>query len=340
MKPCLIVGGGVAGLFAARILKSANHEFVGVETSEQLGGRTLVGHHRLYEKGSMEFFRLQFPELEFDFVDESPAERRKGAWEAVGDDLGESEKYYLGQSYYFPRAPYSRIVEELVREVGKDFLLRTHITDVRHSLKIATTSSGNEIEYSKLIWCAPLEALPKVWGEDKSILAKSMKQLDPAAGGINLDMELSAPLFPNRNTVIFPFRYKEFKLRALGMAEQAVEGTAVHPLRWLVILDEDFAEDREEVAKCVRALKRELLKEFPELKERLTNERIVFLPKVPCETPATVKSLELVPDLIYLGAQVRLANSKEEPRDLDRILDNCQFFEGLFTSPAAGNPTA
>jgi hypothetical protein len=323
MKPWLIVGGGVAGLFAAKILKARQIELIGLEKAERLGGRTSVGHHRLYEKGSIEFFRMHFPELEFDFIDDNSLERKKGEWDAPKDEYTEDEQFFLAPNFYVPRVSFAKIIEMLAAEVGDKFKLREHPLEIRHAEKKAIISTGEEIEYEKLVWCAPLELLPKIWSDDKTAFAKSLKQLDVAIGGLNLDMELSEPLFPCRNTVVFPFRYKDKKLRALGTAEMTEAGPLV---RWILMLEEEIADDREEVAKCVRTLKRELMKEFPELKDRIKNERIMFLPKVLWEKPIAVKGLELLPDLLYLGAQVKLPNTKEEPRNLDRILDNCHFF--------------
>lgn len=330
MKPWIIVGGGFTGLIVARILKSRGMNFIGLEKSEHLGGSASIGHQRVYEPGSVEFFRQQFPELEFDFIDENPLERRKGEWRAPEEEgLVSEEKFYLRGGFYSPKRSYAKLGDQLANEVGEFFHLRVSVTEIRPETKLLVCSNGNEIEYEKIVWCSPLETLPKVWTGDKTPLLKPVKELEDAPRGLMLEMETTAPLFPYKNTVVFPFRYKDSRLRALGTSKPSEEGAGTHILQWVLVLEQELADDREELAKVMRTLKRELLKEFEGLKELLKGERIVYLPKASDEAPATVKSLALLPDVIYVGSQVRLPQSKEEPRNLDRALDNCHFFMDL-----------
>jgi hypothetical protein len=300
---------------------------VGLEKSEQLGGSASFGHQRIYETASVEFFRQQFPEMEWDFIDDNPLERRKGEWKSPDEDgVLSEERFFLRGGFYSPRMSYQELIERLRADAAEFFQLRTHALEIREAEKTLVCSNGKEIGYEKIVWCSPLEGLAKVWAGDKVPLLKAMKDLDEAPGGFNLEMELSAPLFPCRNTVVFPFRYKDQKLRALGMNKLSSSGQAGHTVHWIVMMEKGLADDREEVAKCIRTLKRELGKEFEELKDLTVSERIIYLSKATDEAPVGVKSLALLPDVIYVGPQVRLPNTKEEARDLDRTLDNCLFF--------------
>ena len=209
----------------------------------------------------------------------------------------------------------------VAEEVKGQFHFRKTVTEVDPERKVVTCSDESTYEYEKLLWCSPLELLLKAWKGDKTALLKVMKNAKEIPGGINLDLEMSTDVFPLRNTMVLPFRYKDTKLRALG-----VRSTERHA-HWMLFLGQEIIEDREELAKCIRTFKRELQKEFPELKAAICSERIVYLPTISGETPTTAKSLELMPDVVYLGPEIRLPDTDEGLRNIDRTLDNCRRFE-------------
>jgi hypothetical protein len=130
--------------------------------------------------------------------------------------------------------------------------------------------------------------------------------------------------------VIFPFRFKDKKLRALGVNDtSSTEGRFL--VRWILFLEEEIIEDREEVAKCLKTLRRELEKEFPALKTSVVQERIVYLSSISGDHPVPTRTLNILPDLIYLGAELRMEDAEESLRNLDMILNNCQHFETLLS---------
>ena len=96
-----------------------------------------------------------------------------------------------------------------------------------------------------------------------------------------------------------------------------------------VFLERELAEDREEVAKVIRALKRELLKDFPELKPLITKEKIVFHPKLDSYTATEVKGLELFPSIFYIGSEIKLSDSLVSNSPLDLTLENCKRFQEM-----------
>lgn len=316
----VIVGGGLAGLFAAKILRDQGLSFVGLEKSDELGGRNHVGHPRLYDESTVEYAVAHLPSTQWIKVEEPPLERRKGEWKAVEEEVSEEESFYLGQPFFSPSQSYKEIVDGLVANLGDSFTLRKNVEKIDAEKKVLVCTDGSEVAYEKLIWCTELELLRKAWKGDASPLLKAFKSLKEIPGGLNLDLQLSAPIFNQQNTVVLPFRYKDSKLRALGIAEKSL-------LHWMLFLEEEISEDREEVAKCVRALKRELQKEFPTLKEVTTGERILYCTSINGGKPADVKSLDILPDVMYIGPQVRLQESNETLRNLDRTLANVRHFE-------------
>ncbi len=203
-------------------------------------------------------------------------------------------------------------------------------------------SDGKELEFEKIVWCSSLDGLLKGWKGDKTALTKGMKKLPEGVKGINIDMVLSKPMFSSRNTIVFPFKYKDYKMRALGVAEETVgEGLApIYTVHWMLFLVDDFADDREEVAKSLRAFRRELSKEFPEMTGRVISDRISYLPVLSGEEPVAMKSLQLHEGVFYLGPQAKRSDSKEGLRNLDQILDNAAALKAWVAETVAAPHSA
>ena len=328
MEKYLIVGGGLAGLFAGRVLRARGIEFVGLERSERLGGRVEVGHHRIYSKESLGFFQKYFPTVEWEEVQEETRERKKGIWTEPKDEFGDAESFYLQPHFFHPKMVPPDFIRTLSMEVESAFALNKNVVEILSAVKQVVCQDGSQYSYDKIVWCSPLEPLIKLWNGDKGPLLKQLRELKEGCGGVNLELELRGTLFPFKNTMVFPFRYKDNRLHALGVNSAWPPATSERSfVHWLLFLGREITDDREELAKCIRTLKRELLKEFPDLKTAILSEKIVYLPLISGETPAALRSLSLMPDLLYVGPQARLADTDDSLRNMDRTLNNCSRFE-------------
>jgi hypothetical protein len=127
--------------------------------------------------------------------------------------------------------------------------------------------------------------------------------------------------------MVLPFKYKEARLRGLGAT------TSPRNIHWLLFLESEIIDDREELAKCIRTFKRELQKEFPELKGAVQSERIVYLPCISGEEPCAVDSLEVLPDVYYVGPQARMDDEDKSLRNIDCTLSNCRQLEQILPQP-------
>lgn len=324
-KPYVVIGGGISGILAAQLLQEKGIEFVGLEKEDCLGGRILVGHHRLCDPFSVEFLSRRFPQLHWDSVEEFPQQRKKGGWGPVEAEDGDEEAFYLSSHFYSPKAENAPFLENIPGNVREKFFLNKTILRIESDRKILVCQDGQETPYEKILWCADLELLNKVWRGDKTPLLKLLKHKKDVRGGVNIDFELKQPLFSFRNTVVFPFRFKESRLRALGTAHPLPEGG--QRLHWILFLDAEILEDHDEVAKCLRTFRREIEKEFGEFKENLLSEKIVFLPMISGDTPVETKELHILPDVYYLGPQLHETNVDASLRNLDLVARNCAALE-------------
>jgi len=157
-----------------------------------------------------------------------------------------------------------------------------------------------------------------LWEGEALLSGGNSKKQAEKPTGFNWSLELNAPLIENKNTLVLPFRFKEQKLRAIGICDLN-EKALYQRLHWMVFVPPELSEDKEEVAKCVRTLKREVLKEFPDLSSKIVKEKIIYLPLFSGEEPVLIKNLELAANVFYVGPQIILNENQLDLRNLDLI---------------------
>lgn len=321
MEPNVIIGGGISGLLTARVLQEKNLSFVGFEKSSRLGGRAEWGPHRVLKSETVSLLREWTPEVNWLSTEAEVHERVKGEFTPIRDGYSEAEKFYLTSTPFTPTTPFDQILEKLAAPVRDSFQSQKTVTQIFGDKKIIEFSDGTEQKFEKLFWCSDLALLFKLWNGEPLSAPKATKKASDQPSGVNLTFELSEPLFESKNTVVLPFRFKDWKLRALGISDFNEEGQP-NRLHWMMFLPKELMEDREEIAKCVRTLKRELLKEFPSLTEKTKKEKIIYLPLLSGEQATHWASLEIAPDVYYLGPQVYLKEEQAEWRNLDLLVSH------------------
>ncbi len=328
MNPYVIIGGGLCGLLTAQSLKRRGIPFVLLEKSDSVGGRVEVGHHRLYAPSTREFLSGMVQGIEWREVTDAPKLRRKGEWNDLDEEASDEEKFYLKYPFFSPKDNFSSITTHLRKNLSEQIQLRKEVTEINPEKKIVVCQDGSTIEYDKVIWCNSLPQLRNIWMGDKLSLLRLLKKTQMLPGGINLTLETDRKIFPSENSIVFPFRFKDKKLRAIGVERQnAVGATNPFTIEWLLFLDEEIAEDREEVAKCLRTMRREIEKEFTGLKAAIKQERIVYLSQISGESPVLGESLEILPDVYYVGSQLSVSEADEELRNLDLAVTNFRHWE-------------
>jgi hypothetical protein len=323
-QPYIIVGGGLSGLLIARSLQSLGISFLGFEKDDRLGGNIIVGHHRVYERDSADILTSFSGSTDWSTIDDKPQTlNKKGEWVNAAPLEETDENFYMQVPFLEPTSGFGFMVRELIGDIGQFFRLKTSVTKVDPLNKTVLLQNGELLCYERLFWCCDLHSLPKNLVGDKTPLLKLLKNSPPTRKGINVDLELKLATFRSKNILVLPFRFKDKKLRALGIAGTHSPNLATGQiLHWRLFLDADFADDHEEVAKCLRAFRKALEKEFPEIKENLITEKIFFLSSAGGEQPAQCKNPEIFPDLFYLGSQLDFTHAERSFRDLDMVLQN------------------
>lgn len=334
MSKVVIIGAGIAGLSLAKQLSSTNTEISGLEKEPRGGGRFEIGHQRAYTAEARDFLRDVLPEIAWSTIEEPPFAVRRGELGPLGDmEFTAPESFYLGTPFLQPQATYHSMVEKLWSEVGERFRTRAQVASIDLSTRKLVLVSGEHVEFDKLLWTSSLASLGKATGETPKGIAKK-KPAVIETGGITLDLDTNVSLFAQANTVVIPFRYKDFKLKGLGV-QAPWSGTAgTHSYRFMVFLEDALLENREELAKVVRAFKRELTRTFVALEGAENREKLVFHPSLSGVIPVSVQSLEIYPGVACVGSDLyteEVSPDKQEfsLRNLDLTLKNCQDFLDL-----------
>jgi len=336
MNKYLIVGGGITGILMGKFLSHRGFTFQGLEKSKQLGKDFSFGQLRFHQDNSIGLLKNIFQSIEWAKVDGQPLERKKGEWIITSSDFIDEEKAFLGNPFYRPTANSEVVLNEMKSGISASFLIEKNVEKIELETRKAYCQDGSEFEFENLLWCADLKTLFKTVKGNPKISIKTPKKQEDSQGGIHLEIELSNCCIPLSNSFVFPFRYKDYKLRAIGINDQPQgEGSQVFKMHWLVFVERELAEDREEVAKVIRALKRELLKEFEDLKSASLREKIVFQPKVNNHSSLETKGLELYPGIFYVGPEVHLPGSVTTGSPLDLVIENCKRVEDTLFQPAA-----
>ena len=328
MNPYVIVGGGLSGLLVARVLHEKGLPFIGFERSSRLGGRVESGPTRILKNQTLEFFQVVLPHVTWNYEEGDAQERIKGEWEPLRDGYLEGERFYFTNSFYTPTTHTSEVLKNLSFPVAEKFQLQKTVIRIDGKNKILELSDGTEQSFSKLFWCSDLNLLFKLWEGDRLGTPKTQKKISEKQSGFNWILDLDAPLLNSHQTIVLPFRFKEWKLRALGV-QDLDEQNAKSRLHWLVFLPKEIMEDQEEVAKTVKTLKREIVKEFPELTAKIKKEKIVYLPVMSGEEPARFSSLEIAPDLICVGPQICVEEEQSDWKNLDLVAAHVKHLKAL-----------
>src|SRR5688572_19684225 len=93
--PYLVVGGGLAGLMAAKLLTERGKKYLALEKTEALGGSEKQGHQRFFHERGLQFLREKIGAFEWTRAESPPQERRKGEWRPVEESVSDEEKTFL-----------------------------------------------------------------------------------------------------------------------------------------------------------------------------------------------------------------------------------------------------
>jgi hypothetical protein len=338
MSNICIIGGGIGGLALADELSRKGLFVDGREREARLGGRVGLGHQRITSEAAvvaLDTLQVGAGLKAGEWIQESPTQIKKGEFSELGEgdleNFSSEEKRDLGNTHFAMTHTFDQIVGELAERVGKRFKLRSGVESIDLQKRVLTNTSGEEFPFSKLVWTSSLKSLMKAMGTVAAAPQKKAKAHSyTESGGLTWDLACKAKIFEFRNSVVFPFRYKDLKLRAFGIAGSADPSKSEHTFHWRLFLEDELLENHEELAKIARAFKRELSKQFPSLETDLLRERLAFHSDFGAPEPQAVPSLEVAEGIVCVGRDIELASKTTDSAvpalGINRVLVNMQDF--------------
>jgi hypothetical protein len=322
MNKVVIIGGGMSGLIAAKHLEAMEAGWTGLEKGEKLGGRLMSSIPRVELEGNKARLEALFPEAGWHWIDEPPVEAKKGGWGPQAELPARDEAHFNRGPFFQPaRLSEHWLLQAIPETVRQKFQLDKSVVRIDTSEKRIWCSDGSELNYSHALWCAPLadffKACPGATPQWK--IPKNRCELGCAV----VEMHFSQTMVPNRNALSISFRYGDGKARALGTPLNIDDNKQV--IFWNLYLEEGVADNKEEVAHCLRNFKRELFRQFPDFASKIESEKIIYLPRIILDEPVEGATLELAEAIFYLGSEARIKGSGSKSEHLDLLVENADY---------------
>lgn len=332
----LVVGAGISGLLISKVFQNKNIDFKCVEACENPGGRASTGPHRLYDQHNINYIDSSLGRsFHFEKIEEPAHEYQKGEWKVfqTNDLLAEGENFYLKSPFFEGTLEMVDFIVEVSKELSDNLLLKKTLVRLDLEERKAKFLGGDELTYEKLVWAAPFSQLNKLLKEKclvkKAATKKDKKESDGnPTRAVLVEFQITKPVFDFKNSFIIPFRYKEFRLHAIG--QQYRTALDKQQLGFLVFLNDASFDDSEEIAKAIRAFKREFEREIPRAKDFILQEKIVEFTSLSGEKPIVTESLKISDDVYYIGPELTTEKGGQQ-MNLDLVVANARNLEHLLT---------
>lgn len=250
-------------------------------------------------------------------------ERKKGEWVPLSGEPAESWPRAV-----CARSPLRKSLDRagfgaLAEGIESVFDLVGRVESLNVDEKRVVLSDGTSVGFEALIWCRSFSELRKALGGQVQV--KGGRGAGRNLFALGLELKLQKPLLESDGTYVFPFRFKDKRITALGVAGDGSD--------WVFSLDDEIAVDAEEAAKVMRTFKRELWKEFPELTETFQSERIVQFTPLFVEEPWSLASLEVAPGIFHVGTDARVGEG--DSRGFALLTEQIEWIEQTLSSRAS-----
>lgn len=302
----LVISNGIAGLVSAQWLKAKGIEFAAYDAASTPGQGDPAFAWRFRESAGDIIASLFTEPGEWSSAGATLNHKPKNDWVPYDGEIETQMKPFVAGAFRIPNRAVSSFIEPISKAVGEKFSCNRFPIAIDVNEKTVSMNDGSTLSYERLIWAAPLLKL-------KGILSPSWKtqltRIGKIAGPtsiIGFEWATDVRPFSEEVTVVTPFRFRDDKLKAYGFFNQKTVDaeTGVYVTNWLTIAPPKVAANAEEIAKCVKAFRREVLKEFPEVEGHIKHEKILqyecFIP----DKPIIADSLEVLPNIFYVGPEM------------------------------------
>lgn len=296
----------MAGLISARWLEAKGLPFEALDAGASPGEGEPSFAWRFREgagQGLIELFDQE--QSTWESVSPTAFEREKTEYSPFEGEIDATIRPFIVGSYRLPTTKVPDLIDPVAKHLAPNFKCSRFPVSIDVDAKKISLNDGSTLEYERLIWAAPLGKLKSILNTVGRSRMAPMGKAVPGIPFVGLEWETDVPPFSEDRCVVVTFRYKDEKLKAYGFISQknASPESELYLSHWVTVPPHKVAANPEEIAKCVRSLRREILKEFSELDSHIKHEKIV---QYECYTPAkpsVAKSLEVLPNVFYIGPE-------------------------------------
>lgn len=325
----LVVGAGLAGLFAAALRAQAGKNVLIAEATGSVGGRWSPEKREGFQLGvglsfgDMAAWEGAYRAIEVPF-EVAAVENGNSViygtrgWQAA-EDLPAWESYFTQPVTAMPKGGFAGFVDGVMQKNRFELSLEHPITELHvedgRAVR-AVAGSDQVIEFSECIWAADAKSLTEVLrgssvpeaGTARIAWIKKFVLHTPSPGVV-LEFAHNSRVSDFTETLVLPLPMaegEEERRYVIGAfvsnrdASLAPEGKQVSS--WIFQVPETVAEDNHEMMKRIRSARRTIEKCFPGFEKSIRFERVQVLPHT--VTPAKKKKkgeVQLLPNLFAVA---------------------------------------
>ncbi len=301
----LIISSGMAGLISARWLEAKGVPFEALDSAASPGEGEPSFAWRFREGAGQGLIELFDQEAHWESVSPTAFEREKTEFTPFDGDIEPTMRPFVVGNYRLPTQKIQSLVEPVSKHLAPHFRCNRFPVSIDIDAKKVALNDGSTVEYDRLIWAAPLGKLKSILNTVGRSRMAPMGKAAPGIPFVGLEWGTDVAPFPEDKTVVLTFRYKDEKLKAYGFVSQknVSPESELFVSHWVTVPPHKVAANAEETAKCVRSLRREILKEFAELESHIKHEKILSYDCYTPAKPSVAKSLEVLPNVFYVGPE-------------------------------------
>ncbi len=302
----LVISNGVAGLVSAQWLSSRGIEYTAYDAAKAPGEGDPAFAWRFRDDAGSVIASLFEDSDDWGAVGTTLNHKPKKDFVPFDGEIDEQFRPLLIGNYKIPRRAMAQILAPMTKSLIVNFHCNRFPLSLSIEEKTVSMNDGTVVPYEKLIWAAPLMKLKGIlsplW---KTKLGKIGKVPGPTSF-VGFEWATDVKPFSEDISVMVPFRFRDEKLKAYGFFNQksVAPDTDHYVTNWVAIAPAKVAANAEDVAKFVKSLRREMLKELPEVDGHIKHEKILHYECFVPDRPIVLESLEVLPNVFYVGPEV------------------------------------
>jgi hypothetical protein len=336
----VVIGGGLSGLLLTHRLHLQGHKVTLLEARDHLGGSSRKpGLHFIPATAAnvdlCEWLKGVSPApVHFEIVEHRPEIFDEAKWQSFAGFLDREFASldvlaHLSHTHEIKLTPKpDQIVRALIEQLPVVAQLQSEVTEIKVAdgcVSEAVINGDKSVKCDQMFFTGTPGSL-NILIKGDALPAKHRSRLAKFTNwtAVMLELNHAAPLTEPGSLRLFGHSSREFE-PVFGR----IEGTAS---RWVTLAHSERFEEHEFTGQCIRHIKRQLKRAWPEALEGKQDEKITVLPAAFGQNSLRLKSPWLMPELpnlflanSTLAAQSGFAGGLETARGIEDLISGADF---------------